>query len=157
MTRLQAQTTCKLIPPFRHNAHPRKLQMTFSIVSCPSPARVTCQFIANKRVLLRKAFSSEPNLMKYLSHGELPKKLLTKHTHFSRGHMKKRPKWLPKGIAFPVTASLPCPECGVLISGVLDSRANPAYTRRRRLCSNGHRFTTHEMIHPPRVWSNYVI
>jgi transcriptional regulator NrdR family protein len=50
-----------------------------------------------------------------------------------------------------------CPKCGVLDSKVTDSRAYNKRTkqpwshdgiRRRRECSNGHRYTTYETIVP---------
>lgn len=44
-----------------------------------------------------------------------------------------------------------CPECGDPDSDVVDSRATGRgnYTRRRRVCGNGHKFTTYERIGKP--------
>lgn len=42
--------------------------------------------------------------------------------------------------------SLACPICGIKTSGVIDSRPTYKHIRRRRVCSNGHRFTTHEIV-----------
>lgn len=41
---------------------------------------------------------------------------------------------------------LPCPVCGVRKAALLYSRPNKHedYIRRRRVCPNGHRYTTHE-------------
>lgn len=44
---------------------------------------------------------------------------------------------------------LPCPRCGSMDSGVLDSRGGHRrgfFIRRRRECSNGHRYTTYEQL-----------
>ena len=49
-------------------------------------------------------------------------------------------------------AGIPCPACGDTHSGVLDSRPSPPSRgtagqptiRRRRICKNGHRYTTRE-------------
>lgn len=41
---------------------------------------------------------------------------------------------------------LKCPECGQSGSCVTDCRGNEAGIRRRRQCSNGHRFTTQEIV-----------
>lgn len=45
------------------------------------------------------------------------------------------------------SASMPCPICGCDLSLVADSRvsATLGYIRRRRVCRNEHRFTTHEI------------
>lgn len=54
--------------------------------------------------------------------------------------------------------SICCPECGDLYSIVSDNRVNKdaTKTRRRRICSNGHRFTTYEMWATP-PWTDYAI
>ncbi len=39
-----------------------------------------------------------------------------------------------------------CPVCGILLSIVSDSRPKEDSIRRRRICSNGHRFTTYEHV-----------
>ena len=41
--------------------------------------------------------------------------------------------------------SLPCPACGAA-TGVLDTRGRLGRVHRRRVCENGHRFSTHEVI-----------
>lgn len=44
-----------------------------------------------------------------------------------------------------------CPICGDMITHCVDSRytAKGNYTRRRRVCQNGHRFTTQEKCEIP--------
>jgi rRNA maturation protein Nop10 len=42
------------------------------------------------------------------------------------------------------TNSMPCPECGLKLSVVIDSRPNSDAIRRRRVCPKGHRYTTYE-------------
>lgn len=39
-----------------------------------------------------------------------------------------------------------CPVCGSEETKVNDTRHTRDYTRRRRECPEGHRFTTHEMV-----------
>lgn len=39
-----------------------------------------------------------------------------------------------------------CPTCGLRLDSVIDTRAQADHTRRRRVCPNGHRFTTREEI-----------
>jgi len=53
--------------------------------------------------------------------------------------------------------SVCCPECGVGRSSVLDTRHFPTYTRRRRVCCCGFRFTTRETCITPRHIPNYEI
>ena len=45
-------------------------------------------------------------------------------------------------------SDISCPECGTDKSGVVDTSGRPdkKHIRRRRECSNGHRFTTEERI-----------
>lgn len=40
--------------------------------------------------------------------------------------------------------SMNCPECGCNMLMVTDSRSYKRQIRRRRLCQNGHKFTTYE-------------
>lgn len=49
----------------------------------------------------------------------------------------------------PNASGIPCPNCGYPESGVVDSRANKDYIRRRRVCDRcGTRFRTHERLDP---------
>jgi transcriptional regulator NrdR family protein len=60
-----------------------------------------------------------------------------------------------------VSRSLRCPECGVMAPSVVtDTRMSRdgLRIRRRRKCSNGHRFTTYEQEPAePAEWSDRVI
>lgn len=47
-----------------------------------------------------------------------------------------------------------CPDCGLTTSAVVDKRDVPGKIRRRRMCAQGHRFNTLEVILPPRVKVN---
>lgn len=42
------------------------------------------------------------------------------------------------------SGSLPCPACGTRSSNVIDTRHTKNYTRRRRVCICGYRYTTEE-------------
>lgn len=57
--------------------------------------------------------------------------------------------------------SMACPVCGSRKTHCVDSRvsANGKSTRRRKVCLNGHRFTTREMIEPDchAEWSAWEI
>lgn len=44
---------------------------------------------------------------------------------------------------------IPCPECGSSSGKVVDSRPRDGGTRRRRICDNGHRFSTVEVVARP--------
>lgn len=57
--------------------------------------------------------------------------------------MKKQP-----GSKLGYGDNLKCPECSTTFNRVIDSRSDRQNTnmRRRRLCENGHRFTTYERI-----------
>ena len=43
-----------------------------------------------------------------------------------------------------MTIGVPCPVCGCVSSTVLDGRPTKAGYRRRRVCDEGHRFSTKE-------------
>ena len=45
-----------------------------------------------------------------------------------------------------------CPECGMRQNIAIDSRPSLSYTRRRRVCINGHRFTTRETVVDEGQW-----
>lgn len=54
---------------------------------------------------------------------------------------------MPLRIEGHVRGTIPCPECGSLQVGVIDSRGyqHEGRIRRRRRCHNNHRFTTTEI------------
>ena len=55
------------------------------------------------------------------------------------------------------SVGVPCPVCGERRSAVVDTRPSKEHTRRRRVCANGHAFTTHERC-VSEVWQpNYEI
>lgn len=39
-----------------------------------------------------------------------------------------------------------CPQCDATESSVLETITRKEYTRRRRMCPQGHRFTTYEVL-----------
>lgn len=51
--------------------------------------------------------------------------------------------------------SMPCPECSCNVALVIDVRQVEDGIRRRRVCRNGHRYTTYERAE--RKWSGYEI
>jgi len=53
--------------------------------------------------------------------------------------------------------SIPCPECGSFSSLVIDTRHTYEHTRRRRVCQNGHRYSTRETYLIEPLWSGYEI
>lgn len=63
-------------------------------------------------------------------------------------HIAKR---IAKGRA-AFSIGICCPECGKRESITIDSRPSLSYVRRRRLCIEGHRFTTREEVVPEGQW-----
>ena len=52
----------------------------------------------------------------------------------------------PSKIVERWTASVACPVCKSTKSVCTDTRHPDGYTRRRRVCENGHRYTTRETV-----------
>ena len=62
----------------------------------------------------------------------------------------KLPRWMAKtkaGKCLRVPCKLDCPQCGHEASYVLESRTHPDGVYRRRICPEGHRYSTLEVVH----------
>lgn len=45
-----------------------------------------------------------------------------------------------------MTPGIRCPECDTTLSDVVQTRQRVGFIARRRVCFNGHKFTTHETV-----------